>query len=66
MVKKLIIILLLCSSCASTYKFTRYERSETDSLKVIKVKVYDNSPRKYGFVLAIGVGIGEQFKQPSK
>lgn len=44
---------LLCS-CASTYRLNGH-----------KVRVHDNSPRKYGFVLAIGFGLGEQFKRPS-
>lgn len=52
--KKIIFILLLCSGC-STY-----------IIKGKKIKVREQTPRNYGFVLAIGYGFGEQFKRPSK
>ena len=51
----LLLACLLFSSCASTYRIEGH-----------KVKVHDNSPRKYGFVLAVGFGLGEQFRKPSK
>lgn len=47
--------MMLLTSCASTYRINGH-----------KFKVHDNSPRKYGFVLAFSIGFGEQFKKPSK